>query len=520
MNRPLYVYDNWSAYDELSDSIPLTEELAMFQLDQVLRLRRHGVQMDAYLMDAFWYEREGGYRAWKRDRWPEGPGRWLDACLENGLTPGLWFPANTVFDLEVPAAWQDSLAPDKWGLCCFEGGFLDGFVEVLEHWYERGVRIFKFDFADFGAAPEATRLRLLPSEIRARNCEAYRAAMAGFLARCPEAKLLAYNGFEEAEFMTWTDRPIRRLVDPRWLDVFESIYAGDPRPADLPLPDFWRAVDVYADQMVRFAHGGGLPLERIDNCAFMIGVAGTCYRRGVAGWKAALLLSLARGGRVHMTLGNLELLSDEDAAWFAQAQELYRGAPAPLGGIPGRGEAYGYLGEGVATLVNPSLETKAMQLEGPDWRVAFANGGVSLAGPSEATLGPGAVAVFTPTGTAFPGCPVTGEWANGAADAAWRIEGRRASATIQPGKGDLHVLFEQRDGKGLAVRTAPSTLEIEASSGGVTLPVERVGPAEIWSGISWAYGILRSPGVPVDVVMRATDPAVSAIVPRAFFRTS
>jgi len=30
---PVTVYDNWSAYDELSDNIPLTEELAMRELN-------------------------------------------------------------------------------------------------------------------------------------------------------------------------------------------------------------------------------------------------------------------------------------------------------------------------------------------------------------------------------------------------------------------------------------------------------------------------------------------------------
>src|SRR5712691_6536736 len=32
LNQPIAVYNNWSAYDELSDNIELTEELAMKQL--------------------------------------------------------------------------------------------------------------------------------------------------------------------------------------------------------------------------------------------------------------------------------------------------------------------------------------------------------------------------------------------------------------------------------------------------------------------------------------------------------
>jgi len=39
---PIFVYNDWSAYDELSDNIPLTEQLAMKELDEILRLRRFG----------------------------------------------------------------------------------------------------------------------------------------------------------------------------------------------------------------------------------------------------------------------------------------------------------------------------------------------------------------------------------------------------------------------------------------------------------------------------------------------
>jgi hypothetical protein len=279
MDRPLYVYDNWSSYDELSDNVPLTEELAMKQFNDVLRLKSHGVKMDAYLMDAFWYAPDGEYIEWRRDRWPDGPDRWLAACTENGILPGLWFTANTCFHFEPPADWLDSLAADNWGFCLFHGGFWRGFLEKLDYWYGRGVRVFKFDFADFGAVPDFLKVKMLPSEIRSRNIAAYRAGLLEFRASHPECVLLAYNGFEEAEFMNRTDLPLRRVLDPAWLEVFDTVYCGDPRPADVPLPYFWRTLDVYADHMVRFLNLGGLSLDQIDNCAFMIGNTGRppCY---------------------------------------------------------------------------------------------------------------------------------------------------------------------------------------------------------------------------------------------------
>src|SRR5581483_11734038 len=81
---PIVVYNNWSSYDELSDKVPLTEELAMKELDNLLRLRRQGVPFDYYMMDAFWFAKDGGYRTWRKSTWPNGPDNWLRKCRENG----------------------------------------------------------------------------------------------------------------------------------------------------------------------------------------------------------------------------------------------------------------------------------------------------------------------------------------------------------------------------------------------------------------------------------------------------
>ena len=64
--RPITIYNNWSSYDELSDNVPLTEALAMKQLNELIRLKKNGVHVDYYLMDAFWFDKEGGYRTWHK----------------------------------------------------------------------------------------------------------------------------------------------------------------------------------------------------------------------------------------------------------------------------------------------------------------------------------------------------------------------------------------------------------------------------------------------------------------------
>jgi hypothetical protein len=37
LRDPIWVYNDWSAYDELSDNIPLTESLAMKELGEIVR---------------------------------------------------------------------------------------------------------------------------------------------------------------------------------------------------------------------------------------------------------------------------------------------------------------------------------------------------------------------------------------------------------------------------------------------------------------------------------------------------
>ncbi|HEY3780351.1 MAG TPA: hypothetical protein VGL56_04650 [Fimbriimonadaceae bacterium] len=527
MDRPLYVYDNWSTYDELSDNVPLTEELAMQQFHELLRLKKQGVKMDAYLMDAFWNAPDGGYIEWRKDRWPNGPEAWLAACKENDILPGLWFPANTNFHIEPPLEWRDSLAADEWGFCLFHGGFWKGFLEKLDYWYRQGVRVFKFDFADFRAATDELKLTMLPSQIRSRNIAAYRAGLLEFRSTHPESVFVAYNGFEEVEFMNRTDHKLRRLLDPAWLDVFDTIYCGDPRPADAPLPNFWRTLDVYADHMVRFLNLGGLSLDQIDNCAFMIGRTGTCCRRGNADWKTTLLLSLARGGKVHMTLGNLEALSDEDGKWFARVQNLFESEkPDFVGGLPGLGELYGYQSMNLLTLVNPSLEAQLYTLpEGFEHQI-YSDGFVSLE-TGTMTLGTGAMAVLGKSPVELGSGENRLTYSFKIIEANWKADGRLAEAAIPTPSQDLHILFRQKDARENAVRTSggappsgkpiPELLKISVKSTGQELKVDRPDDHIIWSGLSWAWGILPAgsakAGDLLTIRLETSDLAVSQIFP-------
>ena len=537
LTTPTTIYINWASYDELSDNVELTEALALQQLDELLRLRRAGVSLEYYLMDAFWFAPDGGYRTWRTPHWPDGPDRWLNRCLENGVKPGLWVTANTLCHMDLHPAWAASYDDEIHALCCYSGGFLAHYIETLHQWYERGVRLFKFDFADFTAAPAHLRRAMLPSEIRTSNTMAWQGAMKAFRQAHPAVVLLAYNGYEEFYSQGGTGAPLRKVIDQRWLDVFDVVYCGDPRPADVPTMRFWRSKDIYSDHMVRFYAFNNIPLERIDNSGFMVGTTGTCYHRRTAAWQGMLLLSLARGGWAHTYYGNLDLIDDEKAAWFARAQRLFLDLQSvartqPFGGMPGEAEPYGFAllreGDGLLAVVNPSQAMASLQLPvaGP-LRLLFhdagftpelTDGAITLGPEQMALIGAGSYADASYDLGVQQDCLIPR--AIDRLDVAFTPDGDRAivATIIPPAEGHLRIVMQQQDARG-PVRTTGgsppdgiplgSLLQLRASQDGQEIPVAIEYDKAIWSGLSWAVGEVACadlhPGSPLTIRASSTE---------------
>ena len=550
IKEPVSVYVNWAAYDELSDNIELTEDLAMRQLDELLRLRRLGVRFDYYLMDAFWYAPDGGYRAWRQPHWPHGPERWISRCLENDVRPGLWLSGNSLTKLNPVKEWEDSLTGDRKAMCFFAGGFWPDMLRMMDFWYQRGIRMFKYDFLLFDAVTPAMQRVLLPSEVWERNTDAFSAGLKNFRATHPEVVLLAYNGFEEPFYyrpsgrqhvlQSTTDLPFHKTVSLRWLDVFDSIYCGDPRPADVPAMNFWRSKDIFSDHMVRLYELNNIPLARVDNCGFMIGTTGTCYARGIAAWKGMLLLSLARGGWMNTYYGNLDLLDESKAVWFAKAQRLFyelqaHGKFATFGGIPGESLPYGFMArqhdDALYTVVNPG-QTMA-ELELPDaagGRILFRDAGFEpRLSRGRILVGPEQMALIGTGRYDHQDCelgiqediviPVSIE----PVQAEIRAEGEKiVTASVRPPRsGSLRIIMRQTEIWGGVKRstsaskppyhTMGKTLALSASQNGRALPVRINYDKAIWSGLSWAVGEVDcaglEPSAPLIIRSSTTEPS-------------
>lgn len=533
MRDPVWVYDNWSAYTDgfyrdhlqLPDDTRLTEELAMKQLGELARLKRAGVHFDYYMMNAFWFDPAGAYRKWRQPDWPNGPDRWIAACQEQGLKPGLWFGTNSLWKMDLAPQWRDSLAHKPQSaiievlslhsMSMYEGGFLPDFMSTLQYWYDRGIRMFEFDVANFDAATPKAFETQSPAEIRARNQEAFSNALKDFRRRNPDVMLVAFNDFGGDLHTTATPFPFKRPVDLRWLEVFDTLYTGDTRVSDVPLVNFWRSVDLYNDHMTRRYEQSGVPLERSDPF-FTLSSTWFGYKREKTAWKGMLLLSVARGSWKKTIYGNMELLSDDDARWFAKVQSIYSpllsmGRTQTFGGIPGEVKPYGFGSYGtdgaIYTIVNPTQEIREVQLpplsrmqslKSPG-RILFRDDGyvptlegmrISLGPEQMAVVGFGRYADETydlgiERDVVIPHSiePVDAQFSSAQPNS---IE----STVAAPGGGDVRVICWQRSGELEAPRSA--FLKIEATQEGKQITVLQPDQQRaVSTGISWAAGEIR-----------------------------
>lgn len=530
MRDPVWVYDVWSTYtdgyyreyQQLPDDTRLTADLAMRQLAEIARLKKAGVRFDYYMMNAFWFAPDGAYRQWRRPDWPKGPDPWIDACQKNGLKPGLWLGCNSLWKIDVAPEWQDSLAvkdPAEGALealSFYEGGFFPHFMQTLQHWYDRGFRMFEFDAANFDAATPAARRNQSPQEIRERNEQAFSSALKEFRRKNPDVMLVAFNGFGGDIFTTATPFPFKLPVDLRWLGVFDTLYSGDIRVSDVPQMSFWRSVDLFNDHMVRRYEQSAIPLERIDPfCTFTNTWFG--HKRGKSAWKGMLLRTVARGSWKKTVYGSLELLDEDDARWFAKVQDIFGplvalGRTKTFGGIPGEVQPYGFSSfdaqGSIYTIVNPTQEIRdvdmpllsRLQNAAPPGRVLFRDAGFNprLAGMT-IRLGPGQMCLVG-----------FGRYADAQYDLGvesdtiipHRIEPVQASFStagshvIQaevkpPSKGDLRIVFWQRAEDGTAPRSR--TMKIEAMQKGQRLTVMQPDQDKaVSTGISWGAGEIRN----------------------------
>lgn len=375
LKRPFSVYCDWGLHDELGDNIELDEKMTLEVLDRLKYWKEKGVTFDYYLFDAFWFDPKGDYKQFKKPHWTHGFERARKIIEELGMKPGLWFDVNG-FTSPKNEIWKDSLTSDGRSYCLFDGPYSEGFFDALVHAYkEWGIRMFKLDFANFRAVTPRLEGKLSEDDVYLKNTRALKDILRRFRVLCPEAIILAYNGYELIPgYITNTSYPVVKGIDPSWLEVFDYMYSGDPRPADIPCISFRRSVDLYQDHMVYKFNYSGLPLHRIDDHGCMIGDTNTIYYLGKKSWKRSWIMTLIRGSKKAHLYGNLHLLDDSDIEFLKRSKNLFfslyeAGLETSIIGAPLRNPWHGFLlggsQKGLLALVNSFPVSQLVELHLP-----------------------------------------------------------------------------------------------------------------------------------------------------------
>lgn len=423
---PVYrpIYCDWAAHDELGTLLKpqLTEQLTQKMLDVLQSMRLHyGIQFRYYLIDAFWYAPRGAYIDFKKPNWPDGFGPAERRMLALGMKPGLWFDIsclphsdghNLYIDLKDTPGWHGPAKP------CLSG---PGFTRFLDHAMAYHIRehhltLLKFDFANMLCRhndPHAPSLAILD-----KNADSLLRLTHKIRQLNPAIVIRAYNGFSSGALMRSTEYYDQAYaISPWWLRWFDSVYSGDPRPADLPsFTDLRDSIIYYQDQEVRNYMRSLMPPFAIDDSGTLVGKTSTIYYIGAQGFTDSWIMNIMRGNLAPELYGDLQLLTQNDLKFIAATLNLLQSNQAvlaktrPILGVPGRGQVYGYLAAGqdlaFVTVVNPGLYPQSFVVTSPSLpagsvqKLLFSNDGEHhepvqpLCAEIRGTLIPGEIRVY------------------------------------------------------------------------------------------------------------------------------
>jgi hypothetical protein len=390
---PIEIYTHAFAPAAHSAASPLSEALALGDLNRLVRLKKSGLRIDYDLLDASAIAPDGLHSSGRTAAWPNGPDTWIAHCRAAGIRPGLRFS---------PSA----LRPFGQAPFLFNAETLHDFIPALQSWYDRGIRLFAFDGLDLTAATPENPAGITQDQFVAQNREALGVALTAFRAKNRGAVFLAIENNGSV-----SDRS----------PAFLLLSAGSPRGPSWPETSVQRAGEIESDSEIRRVEQTGIPLAHILSQGFIAAPScledppKSCPSPALARpWKGDFLLSHARGSWVHPLIGDLDAIQAADARWMARVENLFfelerHGRVSSFGGAPSEdssmaGLPYGFVGTtsrgAVYVVVNPGQAVARLSLtalaggqpRGPG-RILFRDAGFSphLTG-NAITLGPGQMA--------------------------------------------------------------------------------------------------------------------------------
>ncbi|MCC5842991.1 MAG: hypothetical protein JJU05_01940 [Verrucomicrobia bacterium] len=540
---PFSIYSTWGLHDELGDTVRLSEDLAFSALNALDRWADHGLKPDVFHLDAFWYDPARGYRHFHPQYWPRGFEPFLDALRKRNYIPGLWF-STTGLTLEPPA-WAESRCPDG-HYSLVDGPYADILEGDLHHAAEAwGVRLFKFDFANFTASRTPDRA---PQETRALAVERLTGILNGLRAAFPGIHVISHVGYARNQHHQRQGWPHPVAVDPALLEGIDAVFSGDPQCMDIPQTHLTRNLDLYQDRAVWKLHQAGFPLHRIEDHGVVMANTNTACFRGRAGLRRSHIGQLARGARRDLYYGDPSLPTDADLesmarfraqyfdAWTRRLTTRLLGDGEP-GTAPWHGTLTGGAARGLLTLVNPGFNPVTVDLpltdlfragllfhdgaEAPALQTAPDRLRVTLGPEQMVLIGLGAYAGEAPEAFADPEAPLyrtisplnaaVRDFPNFGKGISGFSETRKILVTArawdgkpeEPGHVLPFVFGEQPTPEGATREArAHALLPVRAfdAEGRAVMPLARVPDVPVWSGISWVACVFPPiPGGRIEV---------------------
>jgi hypothetical protein len=370
--RPEWVriYDPLGLVDYCNPKDPLfhiTEQVALDTVGMLEELAAHGVDFDHYIIDVGWQDHASDLTWFKRDTFPDGPGRLVERLERLGVRFGLWFAT-------THAPWscgdyppvQPCLQPNgasgprrRRELCVAAEPYRSVLRQALLHHVQQNrVRAVKLDTTRFYC--NSAEHGHMPGKY---SLEAQADALietARVITRaCPELFLIWYWG----------------TSSPFWLLHGDTVFDKGLRMeaaavASAPNPGFRSSTSLNLDQAAR--HAEAIPLTSQDSLGIWIGDVIWANRMGKEDWRDAWLLDLARGNLVSQLWGNLTMLDREDIDFLAEWHAFMRAHwrlylnPRLILGDPWQAEPYGYAASdgrrAVVTLNNPGFRAAHVPL--------------------------------------------------------------------------------------------------------------------------------------------------------------
>ncbi len=371
---PLRIYCDWGLHDDMTDDkrpVELTAKMTLDNLDLIGKVMKEtGIGLDYYLMDAFWFEPDSGYRDFKKRTFPDGIAPVLEKLQKMGLKFGLWFDINCKHGKLRGMEKYNAMLDDENVLCFSCDRVADIITEaVAHHITENHIDLIKLDFAYFECKNPAHGHSVELCESKERAVMNFIAMVGKLKALNPDLKILCYNGWTTSlERIGCVRKRSGHPISPYWCEYADYFYCGDPRPSEIASGSLVQSIVYYTDAMVRDFAEGYVPLRCIDDHGTMLGKTETIYRQGRNLFRQGILLNVMRGGCKLNLYGDLSDLGMEDWEYYRFVDGLFREITEKemkhsfICGDARRGEVYGYsasaAGEGFFVLCNPAMQAR------------------------------------------------------------------------------------------------------------------------------------------------------------------